>query len=68
MSRAIVSAMHQPEQPSPQRVSIELDTSSPQISGLVLTERDKRRFYGWIQLAALLNEINAEKRGDLSEN
>ena len=59
--------MHRQEQPSPLRLSIELDPASPQICGLVLTEREQRRFYGWIQLAALLNEINADKRGEHSE-
>ncbi len=51
--------MHEPEQPPPRHLSIELDPDSPQICGRVLTEGEERRFYGWIQLTALLNEINS---------
>ena len=55
--------MQQPERPSPRRLSIELDPSTSQIGGVVVTEREERSFYGWMQLTALLNEINQGVRG-----
>jgi hypothetical protein len=40
------------------RLSIEFDPSCDRIAGRVLAEQELRRFEGWMQLAALLDEVN----------